>query len=342
VNKLMDTKKILFITSPVHSDSPAQQRITAFQYFFLDFMYTFEQIPFPVTAYQILNLIYKIYKYNFGTIFVSMPPFRCWWILFLPSIIRIFDWRDGWSIAMRTGYGKTFKDSKFKSLFAKFIELFAFFRANIIVTCTPGLYNYHSKGLPAFLAKKLILIPNGHNIKINKDDFKPFKPQIKNILRVICAGKFSEYGALKATKVIDTLLTRYSGHKISLTIIGASIHENEWLMSSYNNLSNFKIQILSRLDYQSTIQMIKNCDLTAVVIRDDTYDFGTKVFDYIACGKPVLDVFDQRSIFRKYFSYCFDTDYCPSIAEQKAVSFKRLNQIKSGNFLHFINTHNGA
>ena len=96
----------------VKKGAPAYQRISSFVNFYkknnikVIFKYT------PNSFYSRIKLIKFMYKNKVFNIFISMPPFRNWIFFLIPYINLILDIRDGWSIAMKTGYGNTVKPKK--------------------------------------------------------------------------------------------------------------------------------------------------------------------------------------------------------------------------------------
>jgi hypothetical protein len=49
-----------------------------------------------------------------------------------------------------------------------------------------------------------------------------------------------------------------------------------------------------------------NADFGLTIIRDPSYEFGTKIYDYIALGLPVVNYFDTANNFTRYFDACLD------------------------------------
>ena len=51
------------------------------------------------------------------------------------------------------------------------------------------------------------------------------------------------------------------------------------------------------------------CDIGICLIRDEELMYGTKIYDYIGLGIPVLDVFDHEENFFSFFKeYTIDID----------------------------------
>jgi len=82
-----------------------------------------EILQTPRNIFELLNMIKYIYKNNFGNILITMPGFRKWALLFLPGINTILGIRDGWSIAIESGYGQISTPNKYKAFIARSIEI---------------------------------------------------------------------------------------------------------------------------------------------------------------------------------------------------------------------------
>ena len=269
----------------------------------------------PISFIKKLAIL-KRYLFKKEFIFISMPPFAIWPLLLLNNHL-IIDWRDGWSIAMKTGYGGTTNAKLIKCALAQFVEKVYLRYAFRVITCTPGLVSYHSR------LKKydVTFLPNGH---INSG-VKAKKGELflnKEILTVTCCGKFSEYGLAKAKLLVSTLRKRYSGNqKILLRLIGCDYVQNEWVLE-YSNKFDIRVQFLPKLRYEEMLSELCKSDLAAVIIRDTDYDLGTKAFDAVSLGIPIVNIY-EGSNFATYFSGCFDTDYDPMIVKEFALKHRR-------------------
>lgn len=60
------------------------------------------------------------------------------------------------------------------------------------------------------------------------------------------------------------------------------------------------------------------------ILRDPSYDFGTKVYDYIALGLPVVNYFCEPNSFTDYFDVYLDVPFnneavAPEIRRSKLI-----------------------
>ena len=245
-------------------------------------------------------------------VFISMPPFRGWDI-FLQSRVRvILDIRDGWSIAMKSGYGGTTSNKPTKSWVASNVERWAIRRSFISIACTNGLQQHLEK----ISHQPVLLIPNGisdddlelvKKIKIRRDFWK--NPQYVSF---ICSGQFSEYGADKTRKLLKTIVDRYGKDgNLLVRLAGSDAEINAWTIRYFREITRGTgcIEILPRMTRARLFEIIASCDYGLSIVRDPDYDFGTKIFDYIALGLPVVNYFDMPNNFTRHFNACLDVPF---------------------------------
>lgn len=302
------TKTVLLIQPNGMPGTPGYERLASFQDFFCRNGVSCFTIPSPANGFELLRIFMLIRKERIDSLFISMPPFRGWALFFIPRLNVILDIRDGWSIAMKSGYGGTVKKAHLKSQLARIIEAFAVRTARLTITCTPGLFSY----LETLHPNAIALVTNGLSDKdielakrIRSTTDKPL-PQPRRTF--ICAGKFSEYGKEQAKTVIDTIASRYGNRSCILHLVGADVKKNQWIRQ-YIRHKYFDIEVMmsARMSRKELYTAIACSDCGIVVLRDPSYEFGTKVFDYLALQTPILDAFPEDSPFSQDFRQYLDT-----------------------------------
>lgn len=287
--------------------SPVYDRSNAFYNYFKGSDLNVEIVDSPDNVIGLIKLIKSIFFNRPTYLFITMPPFRNWSLCFLPFVKTILDIRDGWSIAMRSGYGGLVEPNSKKASLARLIEYLAIKSSYATITCTPGLKKY----LSALTNKEIYLVRNG----ISKYDFditkkytssKIIKDKIAGhnpIRSFVCAGKFSEYGRDKVRRVISVINQRYGDTKCFIQLIGSDINENKWIIDYLNefNFSNISIQFYERMDKEKMYRLMSDAFCAITIIRDPEYDFGTKIYDYLGLGIKYLDYFDNGNEFSLYF-----------------------------------------
>jgi len=298
------TQKILVLfPKNTLEGQPSFERVRAFRDIFIEQGMSVLEAEQPVSFKEKWALIKLIKSGQIKNIFNSMPQFRNWWLFWLNSVNIILDIRDGWSIAMRSGYGGTVKPSTFKAWIARRIERFALNRAALTITCTPGLQAHLQK----VTGKEVLLILNGYSEKdkeiVGKIRSEMLVDSNPNELIAIVVGQFSEYGRDKAEIVIKKLSKKYCDKKIVLRLVGSNPEKNAWIANfiQSNKIHNIRFEILKRMSRESMYKQILRADVGVTIIRDPDYEFGTKVFDYILCGKEIFNYFDDANLFSDFF-----------------------------------------
>ena len=300
---------------------PCYERLSCFEQFYREQGLEVESYPFPIKFLEKVKFIFWYLKNKSPEVFLSMPPFRSWMIFFIPFIKITLDVRDGWSIAIRTGYGGIKEVNRLKASVARLVELFAIFRSYRVITCTPGLHKYLSR----YHKNQILLIPNGSSdkdLEILSGFEKHEKIFCPNEIIVVCAGKFSEYGRSHVRNVLKKLSV-YADQKnknIYLKIIGCNYIENEWLFDV--EMHRIKIDLVKRLERNDLFFEIKNADMGINIVRNPNYDLGTKVFDYIACGVPIFNYFERENNYTIFFK-----DYFHNSSTFSNEKFLRRNHI---------------
>lgn len=304
-------KKILVLQPSEVIGSPAYERVSSFILYFEKNGVEIVSISYPHGLLKKIKLLPMMIKGNFSHIFISCPPFRFFPFIFLPNIHTILDIRDGWSIAIKNGYGGVLRKRKFAHLIARGIERLALYRSSTCITCTPGLKNY----LEGLTNKKIILIPNGISEK-NLKEMRTIKLSYiptnnKGFKDFVCAGKFSEYGINKAKSVIRTISERYKNHNCRLYVIGADKSKNSWINDYIlkEKITNLDYFFIERLSHSDLYAKIADADIAISIVREPSYEFGTKVFEYIALDKPILNYFSEKNQFTEYFDGIFDINF---------------------------------
>lgn len=312
--------KILFLVpANIRDGQPSFERIASFRRFYQQAGHEVVDKTMPVGLWSQIVMLWHIWRHRYPYVFLSMPPFRTWLLFaFLPKQI-ILDIRDGWSIAIESGYGGTEPIRPKWAKVAKRIEYWAIGRAALAITCTPGLQQHLEK----ISRKPLLLLPNGVS-QANYETIQTIKLGSQHAhnnhqVSAICAGQFSEYGRKKAELILQKLSLVFSSKKVILSVLGADKEQNAWIDSFIEEqaIHNVECVLLDRVSHEEMYRLITQSDVAVTVIRDPDYDFGTKVFDYIACGIPVFNYFEEENNFSKYFMpFFYSSTYRPASHEQ--------------------------
>lgn len=306
--------KVIWILRPSNKKgSPSYERVKAFSEFFNSKGFEVLYFDYPAGIWAQILLFKEALRTRPDYIFISMPPFRLWIFLIFRSLKVIVDIRDGWSIAMLSGYGGNIKPKRLQGKVAQLIEYFALKRAYSVLTVTPGLKKYLEK----LTGREILLVRNGisrHRLNIAKQYYIRNRFDDSVSQRVfVCTGQFSEYGKDKVIKIIEKINERYGDKKSIIRLIGSDKNKNEWIadfLDANVEYKNIRLEIVDRVDESKLYKLLSQAFCGLVVIRDPDYDFGTKIYDYISIGLPYLNYFDEENNFTTFFSKYSDNEYC--------------------------------
>lgn len=302
----------LYIRHPGGSSSqPSSARVAAYKDFFESngIAECFWDIEKKKSNFQIwIDCILGRYD----AVLLSMPPFRGWGLLFLPFTRVILDIRDGWSIAMGSGYGGNLPPKPFKAKIARFVEKYATRRSFVTITCTKGLQEYLQK----ISGCQVLLVPNGlagqdFDLISNFKKNNTVKKNSSEELIFCCAGQFSEYGKSKVENLLGVIAKRYSNRKLKIKLIGSDCKKNDWVDEYFKRLTAGAgvVEITPRMNKSEMYAEMAGCDYGLSIIRDPDYDYGTKIYEYIALGLPVVNYFEVPNNFTDYFDACLDVPF---------------------------------
>lgn len=300
----MKKNEVIFYFPTKSKSSPSHNRLNSFFNVLEERGFNLHQRIAPRSIIDIKREYSFCHKQSTKAIIVySGPPFIANITLLLLNrrYINILDIRDGWSIAIKTGYGNTIKPNRLKALIIQMLEIIAIKNSKLCVAATPGLSTY----LNRISGHNVPVVFNGYinnNRSLNKEN-NLYNKRKKKDIKFVCCGKFSEYGKDKVIAILNKMSNNFAVYfKISLSLIGSDKDRNAWIKDYVNN-NKLPIEIffLSPIEVTEVPVALLEYDCGISVIRDPSYDFGTKVFDYIAAGIPVLNYFVEANNFTRFF-----------------------------------------
>lgn len=232
-------------------------------------------------------------------VYISCGPFQPLIFVSLASFIvrkkLIIDFRDPWSLNIKSGYNKDVRVSSIKLFFAELIEKMSYRISKEFIVCTKGMLEEYEKLFNN--KKKLHLMTNGYD----------FPPQLKlkeidlGNLEVVCLGKFAEYDMNKA---VDTLFKLIEIAKCKSTLkihfIGSDKEINLKALEKTGLVENSSFY--NRMKYSEALDIAKQCTLGMLIIRNEDIEYGTKIFDYIGLNILILNNFSENKMFKRIFN----------------------------------------
>jgi hypothetical protein len=277
----------------------------------------------------LIKLLIHIIKNKPDTIYVSCGPF---YHLFPIAIISkllgrnlIVDFRDPWSLNIKLSYGGKNKKiiDKIKYPIAVFIEKQVYNICRYFIVCTTGMSEEYAKLFKD--SSKIKVITNGHNLDINSLENKSNKFNTK--INFVCIGKFAEYSVEKAIKSLELIkmFCNNNGYDYKIHFIGSDKLINQNAIELSDGISKSKIKFYDRRTYDEAIKIAKKFDIGMCIVRNENLEFGTKIFDYIGLGLPVMGDFDKSENFYCYFKKVIVDNDIPTITLEDKIRYKREN-----------------
>lgn len=206
---------------------------------------------------------------------------------FLKRVPFLFEVRDLWpDSAIQSGILK----NKLLIKFSYWLENISYSKAKKIVVLTPAFEKYLLK--KGVVAEKIAFIPNAADLDLfkpgDKDNWVQKQYNLNNKFVVLYTGAHGKANAL--TQLVETanLLKEYKDIVFMLVGDGMEKPKLKELAKSYglNNVIFVDTQPKDRI-----VDFINASDIcTAVLKRLDVFKtvYPNKIFDYMACGKPII------------------------------------------------------
>jgi hypothetical protein len=256
------------------------------------------------------NALAILTRRDFALYISCGPFFYLFPFVFLAWIVGrgiLLDFRDPWSVNIRNRYGETPAEGRGRNLWkarlSELVEIFAYRRCVKFIVCTPGMRDAYA----ALFGDdcRVVVMPNGFDFddSLYNSRESTYEP-IPGKRRFVCLGKFAEYGKgadAKARRVLDRIrcIRDEQGCTIHIEFVGSDPLINGRLIEECG-LSD-SVTFRSRIAYEDALRIAALSDEGIMIVRNEDLDFGTKVFDYIGLGLPILDTFDRTKGFYKHF-----------------------------------------
>jgi len=205
----------------------------------------------------------------------------------------IVDYRDEWEdyaiSSINSRDGKSYY-SAIKKLTASLYK-----KCRFVVTVTPNfIYNLKSRGVT-----KVKLVPNGADVRI----FKPLNNRKENkIFKVFYSGSIGGYYRLDVAVNSIKKLANNGVRNVKLTIAGRGEIEKVLRLAYELNVSN-NIEYREEINDKTKLaDLIANADVGLIPYDNNPLwknSLPAKLFEYCACGIPILATVYEDSILAK-------------------------------------------
>lgn len=249
----------------------------------------------------LLKCVCFLFNSRKQVVYISCGPF---WHLFFVTFIAFIkrhhlfvDFRDPWSLNIK-------KEPRgirrlLRLAIAVTIERFVYAVAERFIVCTPGMLDLYAKLFND--RKKLMLALNGHELDENL--LEEHDNIVVSPYKIVCLGKFLSYGQVYLKKY-EALCAKLDELKVDYKIFFVGADKETVMALSKDS----RAAILPNMPYKKAIVFLSDAHFALLSIRDEDFEFGTKVFDYIAMGIPIYDWFDHEKSFYQFFSKYLNED----------------------------------
>jgi glycosyltransferase involved in cell wall biosynthesis len=202
----------------------------------------------------------------------------------------VADFRDPW-----TGNSLVNFPTRFHRNLSKRLERSVFTSADRVILNTSGAWRYYTREYPDLAAKKLVIIPNGYDqddIRITdsvKENDKRFT--IVHLGSLYPKTRSSEFFLMALDKAIES--GRLPKDETRVYFIGNIDRETQDKVKHLNLGEN--IELIDYLPHQEALKQIATANVLLLIA---SYGAGSdlfvpaKLYEYLACGKPILCLAD--------------------------------------------------
>lgn len=279
--------------------------------------------------WMLVLFIHLMFK-NYDRLYVSCGPFWHLRIVLLVCVLRrkklIVDFRDPWSINLKTGFGNSKPKASLKIVEkAERMEKWIYKYCKYFWVCTPGMKNAYSQLFGN--DHKIRVVLNGHGLTREQMELKNGH-LYPDFLSFVCLGKFVEYGQKKAEQALSSIRRICLENHIDYNIcfVGSN-PERINVVARKVGVQNH-VKVIGKVQYEKAVEIAADKDIGICIVRDEEIEFGTKIFDYIGLGLPVFDCFEPDSNFREFFSPFLTQGPGKVISFNERERFKRSNMFK--------------
>lgn len=235
---------------------------------------------------------------DFDVTIITVGPF---YTLPLVSYIKkknhhmpiILDMRDLWAHEPIINYDYKFKDKIKNFIKDYFYERKAIKKADKLVMMGNDELEYLRKFYSSEIGNKGVVIRNGFDsYSINFDEINKQNLLVHKNHTIGVFGKFSTYFSDKQLEELGACLSCCNNIKdFEFVQIGSKELELSQTLKKYN----VKYENTGYMEYDKGLSYIKNNVSVCLISTDLNIGFGTKVFDYILCNKPIIFIGNKKS-----------------------------------------------
>lgn len=221
----------------------------------------------------------------------------------------VADYRDGWSTNNNLEQ-PSFRNRLFKKVFG-YVERSTLYSSSIVSTAAPDF----SKRISSLLGKNEHEVPviyNGYFEELY-ENLEPVK--LQNVFSIAHAGTI--YPFQKVETFLDGLnrfLSKHPQNKIEVTFYGLNMFP-EQIKRIQNFPTEAKIQFTDKMPHRDIIQKLRSTHVQLLLATPEVNQIYAKVFDYMATGRPILTVENDKGPLEEMLTGRSNSRLCSSAEE---------------------------
>lgn len=236
-------------------------------------------------------------KQIYDVVLITVGPFYTLPLIYMLkkeyNIPVILDMRDLWAHEPVIHNNRNIKD-KIKSIIKDYLfERKAIKSADKVVVVAEDVIDVLKQFYSKELEKKSVVIQNGFDdSRVNIDDLEQYKLKSDRQHTIGVFGKFSEYISKKQLCALSKALKEC---KESFDIEFLQIGEEEYSLRENLLQNDIQYEQTGYMEYQQGIYFMRENLAICLVSSDLDIGYGTKIFDYILCNKPIIFIGNRNS-----------------------------------------------
>ena len=257
-------------------------------------------IPINDVGIKWMGILYKkakkiIKEDDIDIVYYTGGPFFQW--IVAPRLKKttgvpyVIDYRDPWGFNPYEKNGRGIK-KKIGDVVTKYFEPKVIADSSLAFFANQFMQTEYKKYFPEH-SKKFKVIENG----FDPEDYKKIKPAKFSKYTIMYTGKFLHY---RNPENLFRAIANFS-KKFPCQFVHVGSREEPIINIAKKYLTD-QIQFVGPKKYKEAIGYTKGADVLIIISEGSCLGFPQKVFDYLACNKPIVAIGDKKSYFGRFLS----------------------------------------
>jgi len=209
---------------------------------------------------------------------------------YIRSYKYIIDLRDPWKLAQADITGRSLKQ-RLGSELSRFVEPLVLRSSSKIICVSEQMCNAYRKEYPEIASDRFAVITNG----FDPDDFEFVTPKQFSEATIVYTGKFITGEGFRNPTTIFQALKKLDQQGIRIRFVHVGAIEQQVVDIADNLGVSAQIEFVGWRPYHEALAYAKGADILLVIGGGQLTEQTGKIFDYIACNRPILALANQES-----------------------------------------------